>query len=450
MTEQAQPPEGVTKVGMPKWGLSMKQGRVTEWLVEEGAEVHSGKELLEVETEKIDGAVEAPADGVLRRRVAEQGTVVPVGGLVGVLADPSVPDEDIDAWVAAFQASFVPGEEAEEAEVPIRTAEVSGRRLRYLIREPEGATGSPVVLLHGFGGDLDNWLFNSDKLAESRRVYAPDLPGHGESAKDVGVGDLAALTDVLAGFLDTVEADRAHLVGHSMGGAVALRYALDHPNRVASLTLVDPAGLGEEINAAYIDGFVAAGRRRELKQVLQLLFAGDHLVSRQMVDDVLRYKRLDGVDEALRAISGAMFPSGRQVSVLTGELDRLSVPLLAVWGAEDRVLPVAQADALREHGRVEVLQGVGHSPHMEAANEFNRLLGGFLDEADKGGPSVNIPKELVVERLRARGDADVTERAERDLPEKVDPDRDAELLRGFDVDPAALVDEFRGQAPSVG
>jgi hypothetical protein len=63
---------------------------------------------------------------------------------------------------------------------------------------------------------------------------------------------------------------------------------------------------------------------------------------------------------------------------------------------------------------------------------------------------VNIPKELVVERIRARGDADMTERAERDLPEKVDPDRDAELLRGFDVDPAALVDEFRGQAPSVG
>jgi hypothetical protein len=63
---------------------------------------------------------------------------------------------------------------------------------------------------------------------------------------------------------------------------------------------------------------------------------------------------------------------------------------------------------------------------------------------------VNIPKEMVVERVRARGNADVTERAERDLPEKVDPDRDAEMLRGFDVDPAALVDEFRGQSPNVG
>jgi pyruvate dehydrogenase E2 component (dihydrolipoamide acetyltransferase) len=387
MTEQAQPPEGVTKVGMPKWGLSMKEGRVTDWLVEEGAEVRSGDELLEVETEKIDGAVESPADGVLRRRVAEQGTVVPVGGLVGVLADPSVTDEDIDAWVAAFQASFVPGEEAGEEEVPTRTVEVDGRRLRYLVRGSEDAAGPPLVLLHGFGGDLNNWLFNSDKLAESRRVYALDLPGHGESAKDVGAGDLAMFAGTLGGFLDSVEADRAHLVGHSMGGAVALRYALDHPDRVASLTLADPAGLGEEINSEYIDGFVAAARRRELKQVLQLLFADPGLVSRQMVDEVLRYKRLDGVDGALRAMSGAMFPGGRQTSVLAGELDRLSTPLLAVWGAEDQVLPVAQADALRERGRVEVLQGVGHSPHMEAANEFNRLLGGFLDEADKGGAS---------------------------------------------------------------
>jgi pyruvate dehydrogenase E2 component (dihydrolipoamide acetyltransferase) len=387
MTEPAHPPEGVTKVGMPKWGLSMKKGRVTEWLVEEGAEVSPGEELFEVETEKIDGAVESPAEGVLRRRVAGPGTVVPVGGLVGVLADPSVADEDIDAWVAAFQASFVPGEEAGDAEVPTRTVEVGGRRLRYLMREPDDAAGPPVVLLHGFGADLNNWLFNSDKLAERRRVYALDLPGHGESAKDVGAGDLAALVDALAGFLDTVQSDRAHLVGHSMGGAVALRYALDHPDRVASLTLVDPAGLGEEINAEYIDGFVAAGRRRELKQVLQLLFADDGLVSRQMVDDVLRYKRLDGVDEALRALSRAMFPGGRQTSVLAGELHRLSAPLLAVWGAEDQVLPVAQADAVREHGRVEVLQSVGHSPHMEAANQVNRLLGGFLDEVDKGGTS---------------------------------------------------------------
>jgi pyruvate dehydrogenase E2 component (dihydrolipoamide acetyltransferase) len=385
MTEGAQgPPAGLTKLGMPKWGLSMREGKVTDWLVAEGDEVAEGEELFEVETEKIDGAVESPAAGVLRRRVAEVGAVVPVGGLVGVLADPSVPDADIDAFVAAFQASFVPEEAAGEAETPTRTVEVGGRRLRYLERAPDEPAGDPVVLLHGFGGDLNNWLFNTDRLAERRRVYALDLPGHGESSKDVGAGDLDAdaFAETLGGFLDAVGAARAHLVGHSMGGAVALAYALDHPDRVASLTLVAAAGLGEDINPDYIDGFVAAERRRELKGVLELLFADQGLVSRKLVDDVLRYKRLDGVDAALRTVAGAMYPSGRQTVVLAGRLDRLQAPALVVWGGQDRVLPAAHAQALAGRARVEVLAGAGHSPHMEAANEVNRLVGGFLDELE--------------------------------------------------------------------
>jgi pyruvate dehydrogenase E2 component (dihydrolipoamide acetyltransferase) len=383
MTEGAQgPPAGLTRLGMPKWGLSMREGKVTDWLVAEGDEVAEGEELFEVETEKIDGAVESPAAGVLRRRVAEVGAVVPVGGLVGVLADPSVPDADVDAFVAAFQASFVPEEAAGEDETPTRTVEVGGRRLRYLERAPDEPAGDPVVLLHGFGGDLNNWLFNTDRLAERRRVYALDLPGHGESSKDVGAGDLDAFAETLGGFLDAVGAARAHLVGHSMGGAVALAYALEHPDRVASLTLVAAAGLGEDINPDYIDGFVAAERRRELKGVLELLFADQGLVSRKLVDDVLRCKRLDGVDAALRTVAGAMYPSGRQTPVLAGRLDRLQAPALVVWGGQDRVLPAAHAQALAGRARVEVLAGAGHSPHMEAANEVNRLVGGFLDELE--------------------------------------------------------------------
>ena len=378
-------PPGVTRLGMPKWGLSMREGKVTDWLVAEGDEVAEGEELFEVETEKIDGAVESPAAGVLRRRVAEVGIVVPVGGLVGVLADPSVPDADVDAFVAAFQASFVPEEAEGEAEAPTRTVEVGGRRLRYLERAPEAAAGDPVVLLHGFGGDLNNWLFNTDKLAERRRVLALDLPGHGESAKDVGAGDLAAFAEVLGGFLDAVDAGRAHLVGHSMGGAVALAYALEHPERVASLALVAPAGLAFAVAWLPCTGPTLGERRRELKGVLELLFADQGLVSRKLVDDVLRYKRLDGVEAALRQVAGAMYPSGRQTVVLTGELDRLQAPALVVWGGQDRILPTAHAEALAGRARVEVLAGAGHSPHMEAANEVNRLVGGFLDELEGAG-----------------------------------------------------------------
>src|SRR4030095_9713203 len=135
----------------------------------------------------------------------------------------------------------------------------------------------------------------------------------------------------------------------------------------------------------YIDGFVAAERRRELKGVLELLFADQGLVSRKLVDEVLRYQRLEGVEGALRQVAGVMYPSGRQTVVLTGELDRLQAPALVVWGGQDRILPAAPAEALAARAGVEVLAGAGHSPHMEAANEVNRLVGGFLDELEGAG-----------------------------------------------------------------
>ncbi|MDX6722379.1 MAG: hypothetical protein QOD73_783 [Solirubrobacteraceae bacterium] len=366
----------VQKLGMPKWGLSMTEGRVVAWLVDEGTEIAVGDEVAEVETEKINGAVEAPVAGVLRRRVAAEDDVVPVGGLLGVVAAADVPDADIDAFIAEFQASFVPGESEEDAGPQPETVTVDGRNLRFL-RQGEG-DAEPLVLLHGFGGDLNNWLFNAGPLSSDRTVYALDLPGHGASAKQVGDGDLAVLVDAARGFLDSQGIGRAHLAGHSMGALVAAELALADPDRVLSLSLVAPAGLGEEIDREYVEGFVAATGRRDLKPVLQRLFADPALVNRQMVDDVLRYKRLDGVQEALGAIAARLFPDGRQARVLAGDLEDASVPVLVIWGEADAIIPAAHSGAAPDRAETHVLPGVGHSPHMEAAGDVNRLLEGFV------------------------------------------------------------------------
>jgi pyruvate dehydrogenase E2 component (dihydrolipoamide acetyltransferase) len=323
--------------------------------------------------------VEAPTAGTLRRQVVTPGTVVPVGALLGVIADPEVPGAEIDAFVEQFQASFVPGEEEEEEAGPrAQTVDVGTRRIRYVRR---GDGPQVIVLVHGFGGDLDNWMFNADSLAEQHTVITLDLPGHGESSKDVGAGTVDEFVGVLRGFLDAVEVPRAHLVGHSLGGAVVLAFALADPARVASVTLIDSAGLGERANSEYIDGFVAANRRRELQQVLRLLFGNPDLVTRRLVDDVLKYKRLDGVNEALHAVANGCFPDGRQATVLADRLGELSVPLLVMWGGQDQIIPVADAEVTRGHGRVEVLPNVGHSPHMEAAHDVNRLLRQFVEGA---------------------------------------------------------------------
>jgi pyruvate dehydrogenase E2 component (dihydrolipoamide acetyltransferase) len=365
----------VQKLGMPKWGLSMTEGRLVEWLIDEGSEVAVGDEVAEVETDKLNGAVESPVAGVLRRHVASPGETIPVGGLLAVVADADATDAEIDTFVAEFQASFVPGASDEDAGPEPETVEVGAGTLRYL-RQGEG--GDAVVLLHGFGGDLNNWLFAAPALAEGHTVYALELPGHGGSSKDVGPGDLDFLVDAVVGFLDAVELERVHLVGHSLGGLVAASAALRNPGRALSLTLVASAGLGEEINGEYLDGFISAGSRRELKPALELLFADSGQVTRQLVDDVLKYKRIDGVDAALRSIAEHVFGDGRQHVLVGDRLAELGVPLLVVWGREDQIIPAEHARHVPEEAEVHVLEGSGHSPHMEAAGDVNRVMERFL------------------------------------------------------------------------
>lgn len=366
----------ITKLGMPKFGLVMKEGTVAAWLAEEGAEVSAGDELAEIETDKINGAVEAPTSGVLRRRVARVGEVLPVGALLGVIAERTVPDAEIDAFIEQFQSTFVPEGVEEDGAPKTEVVTVDGRAIRYA-REGDGPV--PIVLVHGFGGDLSAWLFNVEALAgPDRSVYALDLPGHGGSSKDVGGGTLDELASAVAGALEALGIENAHLVGQSLGGAVAIAVAASSPRLVASLSLIAPAGLGPEIDGEFLTAFVAAESRRELKPVLERLFADPAVVTRQFTDEVLKTKRLDGVDAALATIAAACFPGGRQGIDLAGALAGLDLPILVIWGAADRIVPPAHAGAAPPSARVEIVDGAGHQPQMEAAGEVNRLLDGFL------------------------------------------------------------------------
>ena len=371
--------DAVKPVVMPKWGLAMQEGMVARWLVEEGAQIAAGEEILDIETSKIANVFESPVAGTLRRRVVGEGETVPVGALLGVVADGAVPDAELDGFVADFQEQFAAhAAEAAETGPEPATIEAGGRRFRYL--EMGSGEGPPVLFIHGFGGDLYSWQFNQEALAESQVTYALDLPGHGGSAKDLGSGqaDVGALATAVIDFLDAKEIGKAHLVGHSLGGAIALDLALNHPERVASATLLCPAALGPEINMAYIDGFMQARRRKQLQPVLEMLVADPAMVSREMIEEVLKYKRLDGVEAALNRIAGDTFAGGRQALQLTGRLGELSVPVQVIWGRKDQILPASHAEGLPASLSVTLLDDAGHMAHMEKAAEVNQNLRAFI------------------------------------------------------------------------
>ncbi|MCV9919300.1 acetoin dehydrogenase dihydrolipoyllysine-residue acetyltransferase subunit [Pseudomonas sp. BT-42-2] len=357
---------------MPKWGLSMTEGRVDTWLKQEGEQINKGDEVLDVETDKISSSVEAPFSGVLRRQVAKPDETLPVGALLAVVVEGEAQEAEIDAVVQRFQAEFVADGGADQAQGPTsQKAEVGGRLLRWF---ELGEGGTPLVLVHGFAGDLNNWLFNHPALAAERRVIALDLPGHGESAKALQRGDLDELSDALLALLDHLDIPRAHLAGHSMGGAVSLNLARLAPQRVASLSLIASAGLGAQINGQYLQGFVEAGNRNALKPHMSTLFADQGLVTRQMLEDMLKFKRLEGVDSALRQLAASIAEGDRQRHDLRGVLGQH--PALVVWGSQDAIIPASHSQGVE--AEVLLIDGVGHMVQMEAAEQVNQALQAFL------------------------------------------------------------------------
>jgi pimeloyl-ACP methyl ester carboxylesterase len=287
------------------------------------------------------------------------------GGMIG--------REDVQR--AAEEAKAVSSEEAEE-----KIVDVGGVAINCLIAGPAGAPH--VVFMHGLGGSYETWSLNLPAFAEQFRICALDLVGAGSSDKPAMDYSVPSLADFLARFLDALDEDwqRVSLVGHSLGGAIALTFASRYPERVERLVLVDSAGLGPEIDGEVLNLMRAAPTIDGIRAELTHFFAHQGLVQQALVEQLYQQRIQPGAREALLATAEAAFGGNRQHMDLRETLASLPNEVLVIWGNADSVIPVAHAQKARlvPKSRVEVFEACGHCPHIERADAFNQLVTSFL------------------------------------------------------------------------
>lgn len=268
---------------------------------------------------------------------------------------------------------------------------VGGLTTRYFTA---GNDGLPLVLLHGDGDSALDWSWVLPMLAATHRVYAPDLPGAGDSAKPNREYSPEFLAQFAIDFLSAIGIERAVLVGNSLGGLVALHVALSRSEQVAALALVDSSGLGHSVSMLlshltlpwYGDAAITwcktpFGAKQRAWSRAALLFAHPSQVPDAWVAEQERMALLPGFLEASLSSLRAQLDLFGQRKVLLDSLGQLQMPTLVVWGTDDLVLPKDQArDAVSrlQQGQLALIPDCGHLPHIERPELFTAELSKFL------------------------------------------------------------------------
>jgi len=276
-----------------------------------------------------------------------------------------------------------------------RFVTIHGHRRAYVLAGRPIGTAPVVLLLHGLACDHHDWDPVIPELAADHTVLAPDFLGHGESAKPRGDYSPGGYANGMRDLLTVLGIDKVTVVGHSFGGAVAMQFAYQYPERTERLMLVDPGGLGPEvtvlIRALALPGYDLGLRVLTLPGVRQVNTGALRLLGRLggratrdlgEVASILDSFKDAGKRYAVhKLVTGVIDVRGQNVSMRDRAYLTEAMPLCVVWGADDRVLPAshaAVASALAPKARVVVMPDAGHFPHKDHPREFAGLLTDFI------------------------------------------------------------------------
>jgi len=293
-----------------------------------------------------------------------------------------------------------------------RSLSLHGRDVAYVT----GGDGPPLLLVHGIGGDWRTWEPVLEDLARRHRVVAPDLPGHGNSAKGAGDYSLGALASALRDLCGALGIARATVVGHSLGGGIAMQFSYQFPERCERLVLVSSGGLGPDVGLPLRLGalpgsaLVLSVAAPATRWLIGVAASAGRLLRVRPAPDVEFYARTFSAlaDADTRA---AFLGTLRGVVGTRGQLvdarDRLylaqHMPTLIVWGEHDAMLPVSHGHAAHEAmpGSVlEIFEHAGHLPQLDDPGRFVTVVEDFVASTE---PSTHSD-ERWIELLRSHGE----------------------------------------------
>ncbi len=271
-----------------------------------------------------------------------------------------------------------------------RYVRVGNVRTRY---RTAGETGHPLVLIHGLGASLESWMYNLQPLAKQHRVFALDLVWFGKSDKPARQVTGEYFANFVVSFMDAIGVRQATLVGNSMGGMIAIKTALRYPNRVTGLVLVNSAGFGPELawwlrlrSLIPIGEFVRPSIRTARYAARYLVYDPSTLTD-DLIQAVLELGlQPNSMEASRRVLQYGVNWRGLRPDALREIRDaahQLRVPTLIVWGKQDRVIPVTQAEIAHRrisNAQLHIFDHCGHAPMIEKADEFNRLVTQFVRE----------------------------------------------------------------------
>jgi len=272
-----------------------------------------------------------------------------------------------------------------------RTVTLHSHELSYL----DSGTGPVVLFIHGILGSHRNWVQLIDRLDDNHRVIVPDLFGHGESAKPVGDYSLGAHAATMRDLLGRLGIERVTLVGHSLGGGIAMEFYYLFPERVDRLVLVASGGLGREVNpvlrsatlpgAEWLLPLIASGWVRARAETAGRVMSRAGWKPGSDIAAIWQGFTSLGDGESRRAFlattRAVIDPGGQSVSAHDYLPDALPIPTLVVWGSRDRMIPAWHAISAQRsipECRVELFQGAGHFPHLDEPDRFAQLLRDFI------------------------------------------------------------------------